>query len=88
MVQNIDPMLKKNDQKAAASSGSPINTITRLAVTLRWLAGASYIDLCFAWGLSKAVFYSERGVLWPTIEAIDDHLQLGFPIQDEYSLSQ
>jgi hypothetical protein len=62
--------------------------VTRLAVTLRWLAGGSYIDLCFAWGVSVASFYGENGVLWPTIEALDDHLKLGFPLKDEYSLSR
>ena len=45
-------------------------------------------DLCFAWGVSVASFYGEHGVLLPTIEALDDHLKLGFPITDEYSLSR
>lgn len=73
--------------KATASSGSSISTTTRLAVTLRWLAGASYLDLCFAWGISKAVFYSERGVLWPTIEALDSLIHLGIDLENEESLS-
>ena len=73
--------------KATACSGSSISTTTRLAVTLRWLAGASYLDLCFAWGLSKAVFYSERGVLWPTIEALDSLIHLGIDRENEESLS-
>ena len=76
-----------DSMKATASSGSAISTTTRLAVTLRWLAGASYLDLCFAWGLSKAVFYSERGVLWPTIEALDSLIHLGIDLENEESLS-
>lgn len=76
-----------DSMKATASSGSAISTTTRLAVTLRWLAGASYLDLCFAWGLSKAVFYSERGVLWPTIEALDSLIHLGIDLKNEESLS-
>ena len=68
----IEPFLEeKKVEKAINSSGSSISNKTRLAVTLRWLAGGSYIDLCFAWGVGKSTFYSERGVLWPTIEAID-----------------
>ena len=35
-------------RQAENSSGSVITTKTALAVTLRWLAGASYIDLCLS----------------------------------------
>ena len=73
--------------EATASSGSSISTTTRLAVTLCWLAGTSYLDLCFAWGLSKAVFYSERGALWSTIEALDSLIHLGIDLKNEESLS-
>lgn len=73
--------------KASATSGSAISTTTRLAVTLRWLAGASYLDLCFAWGISKSAFYSERGVLWPTIEALDSLIHLGIDLENEEALS-
>lgn len=87
LVENIEIKLIRNEVRAKSSSGSSINTITRLAVTLRWLAGASYLDLCFAWGVSKTSFFGERGVLWPTNEALDELLQLGFPLNDEYALS-
>lgn len=87
LVENIEIKLVRNEVRAKSSSGSSINTITRLAVTLRWLAGASYLDLCFAWGVSKTSFFGERGVLWPIIEALDELLQLGFPLNDEYALS-
>lgn len=88
LEQNLDRVLKKNEMKAKASSGSVISTRTRLAVTLRWLAGGIYLDLCFAWGISKTSFFSERGVLWPTIAAIDDAFALGFPLSDKYALDQ
>jgi hypothetical protein len=79
----IEPFLEeKKVEKAINSSSSPISNKTRLAVTLRWLAGGSYIDLCFAWGISKSTFYSERGVLWPTIEAIDIAYEMGLPLHD------
>jgi len=74
LVDLIDPIIRRDEIKATASSGSSVSTTTRLAVTLRWLAGASSIDLCFAWGLSKTSIYSDRGVLWPTINAIDSVL--------------
>jgi hypothetical protein len=51
----IEPFLEqKKVEKAINSSSSPISNKTRLAVTFRWLAGGSYIDLCFAWGIGKS----------------------------------
>ena len=84
IVVLISPFLRQQDErKARNSSGSPISLRTRLAVTLRWLAGASHWDLCFAWGLSSSSFYSHRGVLWPTIKAINKAFKMGFPGNDE-----
>ena len=74
----IDPIVQRNELKAIQSSGSCIPTETRLAVTLRWLAGGIYLDLCFAWGIYISAFFSYRGVLWPTIEALDQVLKLVF----------
>ena len=88
LVDLLDPFLKKNEKYAILSSGSPISTTTRLAVTLRWLSGGSYIDLCFAWGISKAIFYSDRGVLWPTINALDDLMDLGLPLDNPSVLAE
>ena len=45
----------KSVRQAKNSSGSVVSTKTALAVTLRWLAGASYIDLCFTWGISTKI---------------------------------
>jgi hypothetical protein len=47
---------------------------------LRWLASGSHIDLCFAWGVPVPTFYSNRGVLWPTIKALDLAYDIGLPI--------
>jgi hypothetical protein len=82
LVEILDPHLRRNEEQAMRSSGSVIPTETRLAATLRWLAGGNYIDICFAWGVGKSTFFSERGVLWPTIEALDQILDLGFPLND------
>ncbi|KAJ1439136.1 hypothetical protein B484DRAFT_391976 [Ochromonadaceae sp. CCMP2298] len=82
LCEQIDPLIRRDEVKAAASSGSGIPSRTRLAVTLRWLAGGSWCDIVFAYGISATTFYSERGALWPTIEAIDAKLSLGFPLDD------
>lgn len=83
LVDELNQQITRNDQKAINSTGSAIPMSTRLAVTLRWLAGGQYLDLCFAWGLGKSTFFSERGVLWPTIIALDKMLKIGFPIDDD-----
>ena len=60
-----------------------ISIKTRLSVTLRWLAGGQYLDLCFTWGISKASFFSVDGVLWPTIIALDAILpSFGLPVHN------
>ncbi len=59
-----------------------------LTCTLRWLADGSHIDLCFAWGIGYSTFYSNRGVLWPTIEAIDEAFLIGLPIDDVEKLEK
>lgn len=90
ICEKLHPFLTRNELKARNSSGSVITTETRLAVTLRWLAGGCYLDLCFAWGISKASFYSDRGVLWPTIEALDkcEDYNIGFPIDNQVKLQE
>jgi hypothetical protein len=89
VLETIDPFLEQRKaEKAINSSGSPISNKTRLAVTLRWLAGGSYIDLCFAWGVGVSTFYSDRGIIWPTIEAIDFAYEMGLPLHDNQKLEE
>jgi hypothetical protein len=77
-----------NATKAGNSSGEPISLMTRLAVSLRWLAGGSYLDLCFAWGVGTSTFYAENGVLWPTLVALDGMFPMGFPVDDAAKLEE
>ena len=63
---------------AELSSGSTITNRTKLHVTLRWLEGGSYLDLCFAWVVSVFSFYEI--CIWPTIDAIDQSFQIGLPL--------
>jgi hypothetical protein len=89
LLDLISPVMIERDlQKARNSSGTPIHPKTHLAVALRWLAGGSHIDLCFAWGIGYSTFYSDQGVLWPTIEAIDAVFHIGFPMDDVEKLQQ
>ena len=82
LLEAITPAILRNEDKARNSSGSVISPKTKLAVTLRWLAGGHYRDLMFSFGVSKAAIYSTSGILWPTITALDKHLTLTFPINN------
>jgi len=85
----IDPYLPiTNEKMAQISSGSTVNNRTKLACTLRWLAGGSYLDTCFEFGVSKATFYAADGVVWPVMEAIDVVLEIGLPVNDPVELQR
>jgi hypothetical protein len=51
-------MEKWNEQKATNSAGCAISLKTWLAVTFRWLAGGSHLDICFAFGVANSTFFS------------------------------
>lgn len=71
LLELINPILEsKNKQLAWNSSGSPLVGEILLAATLRYLAGASYIDLVDLYKLpEKCHVY-----FWRTLEAIDQVL--------------
>ena len=45
LASRLKNSLDRNELLATNSSGSPVTVTTRLAVTLRWLAGGSYLDI-------------------------------------------
>lgn len=63
-----------------------INPLVRFAATLRWLAGGSHLDLCVCYEIPHGSFYPDCGILWPTIAAIDEVLDLYFPLQEPENL--
>ena len=38
----------------------PISAEVKLAITMRWLAGGSYLDICFAFGISTGTFFRNK----------------------------
>jgi hypothetical protein len=86
LLDKIDSYFTINAIKAGNSSGGPISLMMRLAVSLRCLAGGSYLDICFAWGLGTSTFYAENGMLWPTLVALDSIFSMGFPVDDPFKL--
>jgi hypothetical protein len=90
ILERITPFLQQHDDaKAYNSPGSSIPMKTRLAVSLRWLAGGSYLDICFAWGIGHSTFYHHDGIIWPKLEAIDAAYHLiGLPFNDPEQLEK
>ena len=73
----IEADISKDPEMGRRSSGSGINAQTRLAVTLRFLAGGSHLDISALYGISLKNFFNVKyGVLWSTIDALDRHLPL------------
>jgi hypothetical protein len=89
LLTDIGPfLLTPNEQQAKNGSATSISAKTRLAVTLRWLAGGSYLDICFSYGVGVGTFFQADGPLWNTMEAIDAALDIGFPFDDPDELAQ
>jgi hypothetical protein len=91
LLSKIRVRIEPSDQgklKATKRYGSFITGQTRLAVALRWLAGGSYLDISFAFGVSAENFFNDKGILWPTLEAIDSVLSISFPLNDEAQLDE
>lgn len=90
LLEHISPFLHDtNLEEAERSSGSMIDKRTKLAVTLRWLAGGSYWDICLAFGVASGSFFNETtGPLWPTMHAINNSFKIGFPFKNEEQLKE
>lgn len=89
LLAMIEPYMQDINGEMAdrSTDAGAISNETKLYVTLRWLAGGSYLDLAFAWGISIASFYAEDGVIWPTIHAIDTALTIGLAMDDHTELN-
>ncbi|CAN0398877.1 unnamed protein product, partial [Ectocarpus fasciculatus] len=84
----VRPNLTTSHAQWLNSSGSIIDPKTKLAVAIRWLAGGAVHDICFSFGISKKSFYKRAGVLWTTLDAINDVLDISFPISDPEKLAE
>jgi len=69
VLLNVD--LQKDEVKAKSSSGSSISPEMMFLITLRILAGASYLDMIWYRVSVKHLF---DGIVYPTLAAIDKHL--------------
>lgn len=70
VLLKIDIDLKKNEQQALNSSGSSISPYLMLMITLRILAGASYLDMVHY----HVHIDSVNKIVWSTVSAISKRL--------------
>ena len=75
-----------NEKQAKCKCGSVIRAKTRLAATLRFLAGGSYLDIAALFGVCMKTFHAN--ILWPTIAAINRTFKIEFDWRDRAQLSQ
>jgi hypothetical protein len=80
LLDLITSKISVDTQKAINSSGSAICAKARLAATIRWLAGGSYLDICLCYGLDPSNFFNRNYVLWKTMHALDSEIKLGFSL--------
>jgi hypothetical protein len=65
LLKKVEAKLKKNVHFAKLSSKSSIySPTTKLAATLRWLAGGSHHDIIAFFGLSSSYFFRQNYFLW------------------------
>ena len=58
----------ERSRRAGASRGGFIEYEIRLAITLRYLAGGSYLDLIYLYGVSATFFYF---AVWDTLKRLN-----------------
>ena len=84
LLSYLRPHIFRNEQKAKCSSTGAIQPAVRLGVTLRMLAGGSYLDQTVCWGIGHSMTFEE---FQKTIQAIGTVLQMpGMPLSNEEAL--
>lgn len=77
--------LKTDEEMAKRSSGSPVYVELRVAACLRWLAGASYLDVGELFAIDSFTLLHQ---ITPVLEALNEALTITFPFDDLESLRQ
>ena len=80
--------LERDDAQAERSThGGAVSPEQRLSITLRYLAGGAYQDICIMHGIVHSTFYE---VVKTTLRALDTcpALQITFPLYDKAGLDR
>jgi DDE superfamily endonuclease len=65
--------LERDEMQGYRSSGGVVEPAVRLGMTLRILAGASYLDMMLTFRVAKSTVFA---IFWDTFQAIDDCISL------------
>jgi hypothetical protein len=76
LANKITPFVIVNEKMAIASTGAPIPVELRLSLTIRFLAGGSYLDIFTKHQVGISTVYE---ILWDTCEAIGKAIPINFP---------
>lgn len=79
----VEHELVSNEKFSRLSKGYAIETATKLAVALRFLAGGQMLDLSVIYKLSIAMCYH---CVWLVVDAVNTTLPMEFPIDDVQKL--
>ena len=65
--------------------GIPLSLKTKVLATIRYLAGGMRWDICLAMGIGFGTFFadSNRGVVCPILDAIDESFSIGLDLNRE-----
>ena len=87
LLEILKPLLQYTEKGTAMgelSSGSVVDPVIMLAVTLRLLAGGSYLDIAFGYHVGESSVYA---IFHKTCQAIDSQLDnIEFPFENEQKL--
>ena len=84
LLSYLRPHIFRNEQKAKCSSTGAIQPALRLGVTLRMLAGGSYLDQMMFWGIGCSMTFE---VFRETMKATGTvHQMPGLPLSNEEAL--
>ena len=89
VLNNIYPLQEKDQQKAPLNgSGGVISPEIMLLATLRFLADGMKWDICLSLDVGFGSFWGERGVIRPTLHALDtlDEYEIGLPLSDKQEM--
>ena len=61
-----------------------------LLATVRFLAGDMKWDICLSLDIGFGSFWGERGVIWPTLYALDalEEFEIGIPLNDKQEMKK
>ena len=76
LVGRLRDRLSRDDDMGRRSSSGAISVELQLSMTLRFLAGGSYLDIAYFHGVHAATLFA---AIWRVVEAIDETFHLEFP---------